>query len=85
MASENLPERPQAGPDTMTKIIRLFTRDSERANRVVEPSSITECKFNGKGLQMQEASTINYFYMMICGLGGISVLACLPSEAVWPE
>ena len=63
MASENLSERPQAGPDTMTKIMMLPIRSSEpTSERLVEPLGITKAKFNRKGSQMQEAYTIKSIY-----------------------
>ena len=67
MASETLTERPQAGPDTMTRIIMLLTRDSVTTSRerTVEPSNITATEFSGKGLQMQEGLTINSIYIGI--------------------
>src|SRR6266478_3364481 len=66
MASENLSERPQAGPDTMTKIMMLPIRNSEpTSERLVKPLNITEAKFNWKGLQMQEANTIKSIYTPI--------------------
>ena len=68
MASETLTERPQAGPDTMTRLmIMLLTRDWVTASRkrTVEPSIITEVEFSGKGLQMQEGYTIKSIYIGI--------------------
>jgi len=68
MASETLTERPQAGPDTMTKIIiMLLIRDSVTTSRerTVEPWNITANEFSGKGLQMQEGLTIKYVYIGI--------------------